>query len=69
MGSGHFANEDNKKAAYFKFLRIIDESNNITFPQDNLLQYFTDSPKCYTIGELKGAGHAFQYGGPGGNCG
>ncbi|GLT69009.1 hypothetical protein SLA2020_411950 [Shorea laevis] len=34
MGSGHFA-EDSTKAAYFKFLRVVDESNNMAYPQAN----------------------------------
>ena len=69
MGNGHFADEDFKKAAYFRFLRTIDESNNLVLTDDSLLQYFTDSPKCYTIGALELEEHAFQYGGPGGHCG
>jgi hypothetical protein len=69
MGNGHFADEGFKKAAYFRFLRTIDESNNLVLTDDSLLQYLTESPKCYTTGALEQEEHAFQYGGPGGKCG
>ncbi|GLT69008.1 hypothetical protein SLA2020_411940 [Shorea laevis] len=70
MGSGHFAEEDFTMAAYVIFLRVVDESNNMVNPQEDLMQYFTDAPKCYTIGGLNWKDStAFLYGGPGGNCG
>ncbi|GLT69007.1 hypothetical protein SLA2020_411930 [Shorea laevis] len=73
MGSGHFAEEGFKKAAYLRDIHVVDESNNMVFPEENLLHYFTDNPKCYSIAALdvkdEGIHHAFSYGGPGGSCG
>jgi hypothetical protein len=66
----HFAEEGYKKATYFRDIQIIDESNNMVFPEENLLHYLTDSPKCYSIATFDaedGAYNAFLYGGPGGN--
>ncbi|XP_059441990.1 protein neprosin-like [Corylus avellana] len=70
MGNGHFAEEGYEKAAYFRDIQIIDESNKMVFPVENLLHFFTDSPKCYSIAafDTRQAHHAFLYGGPGGSC-
>jgi hypothetical protein len=43
MGNGHFAEEGYEKAAYFHDIQIIDESNNMVFPEDNFLIYCTFS--------------------------
>ena len=69
MGNGHFAEEGYEKAAYFHDIQIIDESNNMVFPEDNLLHFFTDNPKCYSTDTFDDREHAFLYGGPGGSCG
>lgn len=68
MGSGHFAEEGFREAAYIRDYQIIDESNQLQFPDENVLQYLTDSPHCYHICPLKGLDRAFLYGGPGGYC-
>ncbi|XP_062145854.1 protein neprosin-like [Alnus glutinosa] len=71
MGSGHFAEDGFRKAANFESIQIVDESKDMVSPDENLLHFFTDNPKCYSIAPLDTheIHHAFLYGGPGGNCG
>jgi hypothetical protein len=71
MGSGHFAEDGFRKAANFESIQIVDESNDMVSPDENLLHFFTDNPKCYSIAPLDTheIHHAFLYGGTGGNCG
>lgn len=68
MGSGHFASEDFRKAAYIRDIQTIDNSSNFNYPDDDLLQYIPMSPNCYSVEPLEGMDHALLYGGPGGNC-
>ncbi|CAH2071551.1 unnamed protein product [Thlaspi arvense] len=68
MRSGHFADEEFKKASYFKNIMIVDEANTLREPQG--IFPFASNDKCYSI--KVGAsgtswGSHFFYGGPGQN--
>ncbi|QHO20446.1 hypothetical protein HN51_062797 [Arachis hypogaea] len=67
MGSGHFAEEGFRKAAYFRNLQVVDWDNNL-LPLSNIHQ-LADHSNCYDIRE--GTNHVwgtyFYYGGPGRN--
>ncbi|AES71480.1 carboxyl-terminal peptidase [Medicago truncatula] len=67
MGSGHFAEEGFKKAAYFRNLQVIDWDNNL-LPLANI-QHLADHSSCYNIkqGNNNVWGTYFYYGGPGRN--
>ncbi|KAK1279418.1 hypothetical protein QJS04_geneDACA002771 [Acorus gramineus] len=67
MGSGHFAREGFRRAAYFRNLQVVDWDNNLV-PVPNL-RVLADHPNCYDIrGGAGGAwGTFFYYGGPGRN--
>ena len=67
MGSGHFADEGFRKAAYFRNLQAVDWDNNL-IPLSNL-QLLADHPSCYNIkqGRNNVWGNYFYYGGPGRN--
>ncbi|CAO2819042.1 unnamed protein product [Amaranthus hypochondriacus] len=67
MGSGHFADEGFRKAAYFRNLQAVDWDNNL-IPLSNL-QLLADHPNCYNIkqGRNNVWGNYFYYGGPGRN--
>ncbi|KAL5076413.1 hypothetical protein RYX36_015397 [Vicia faba] len=67
MGSGHFAEEGFKKAAYFRNLEVIDWDNNL-LPLANIHQ-LADHSSCYDIrqGNSNAWGTYFYYGGPGRN--
>ncbi|XP_015937790.1 uncharacterized protein LOC107463505 [Arachis duranensis] len=67
MGSGHFAGEGFRKAAYFRNLQIVDWDNNL-LPLSNIHQ-LADHSNCYDIrqGSNNVWGHYFYYGGPGRN--
>ncbi|KAK3439351.1 hypothetical protein EUGRSUZ_C04197 [Eucalyptus grandis] len=65
MGSGHFAEENYGKAAYFQQLQVVNGDNYLV-PVQNA-QTYEDDPNCY---DLQGGidpnwGTAFFYGGPG----
>jgi hypothetical protein len=68
--SGHFAEDGFTKAANIVYLQVLDESNKLVPPEENLLHFFTDNPKCYTIApfDTHDVHPAILYGGPGGNC-
>ena len=66
MGSGHFAEEGFKKAAYINNLQFLDAELNHHNLQWNQLARIVTTPKCYTL-EPFGSNGIF-YGGPGGNC-
>jgi len=68
MGSGHFAEEDYGKAAYFKNLQVV-KSDNSFYPLSEDPKYIADKPNCYNIkgGSSKDWGKYFYYGGPGRN--
>ncbi|CAL0306803.1 unnamed protein product [Lupinus luteus] len=67
MGSGHFAEEGFRKAAYFRNLQVIDWDNNL-IPLPNIHQKVEHS-NCYDIRAWKDNvwGTYFYYGGPGRN--
>ncbi|KAI5407125.1 hypothetical protein KIW84_053398 [Lathyrus oleraceus] len=67
MGSGHFAEEGFRKAAYFRNLQVIDWDNNL-LPLANIHQ-LADHSSCYDIkqGNSNAWGTYFYYGGPGRN--
>ncbi|KAA3459688.1 carboxyl-terminal peptidase [Gossypium australe] len=67
MGSGHFAEEGFRKAAYFRNLQTVDWDNNLV-PLTNI-HLKADRANCYDI--RQGRNHVwgtyFYYGGPGRN--
>ncbi|KAK9747875.1 hypothetical protein RND81_02G020700 [Saponaria officinalis] len=67
MGSGHFADEGFKRAAYFRNLQVVDWDNNL-IPLSNV-RLLADHPNCYDIRQGKNNvwGDYFYYGGPGRN--
>ncbi|XP_061360388.1 protein neprosin-like [Gastrolobium bilobum] len=67
MGSGHFAEEGFRKAAYFRNLQVVDWDNNL-LPLSNIHQ-LADHSNCYDIMEGRNNvwGTYFYYGGPGRN--
>ncbi|XP_057419937.1 uncharacterized protein LOC130714086 [Lotus japonicus] len=67
MGSGHFAEEGFRKAAYFRNLQVVDWDNNL-LPLSNMHQ-LADHSNCYDIREGRNNvwGTYFYYGGPGRN--
>ncbi|KAL9326534.1 hypothetical protein ACSQ67_007179 [Phaseolus vulgaris] len=67
MGSGHFAEEGFRKAAYFRNLQVVDWDNNL-LPLSNIHQ-LADHSNCYDIrvGSNNVWGTYFYYGGPGRN--
>ncbi|KAJ1439089.1 hypothetical protein SESBI_02873 [Sesbania bispinosa] len=67
MGSGHFAEEGFRKAAYFRNLQVVDWDNNL-LPLSNIHQ-LADHSNCYDIREGRNNvwGTYFYYGGPGRN--
>ncbi|KAI4336190.1 hypothetical protein L6164_014746 [Bauhinia variegata] len=67
MGSGHFAEEGFRKAAYFRNLQVVDWDNNL-LPLSNIHQ-LADHSNCYDIrqGRNNVWGTYFYYGGPGRN--
>ncbi|XP_003602581.3 uncharacterized protein [Medicago truncatula] len=62
MGSGHYAEEGNGKAAYINDIQVLDSNNKVIVSPD--LKYFVESPNCYTIHK---DGKYLYYGGPGRN--
>ncbi|KAJ4972932.1 hypothetical protein NE237_006106 [Protea cynaroides] len=67
MGSGHFAGEGFRKAAYFRNLQVVDWDNNLLPPSN--IRIVADHPNCYDIrgGFNNVWGNYFYYGGPGRN--
>ncbi|XP_028769949.1 uncharacterized protein LOC114727407 [Neltuma alba] len=67
MGSGNFAEEGYRKAAYFRNLQVVDWDNSL-LPLSNIHQ-LADHSNCYNIrlGTNKVWGTYFYYGGPGRN--
>ncbi|KAH9720342.1 hypothetical protein KPL70_006057 [Citrus sinensis] len=67
MGSGHFAGEGFRRAAYFRNLQVVDWDNNL-LPLTNL-HLLADHSNCYDIrqGRNNVWGTYFYYGGPGRN--
>ncbi|XP_010518018.1 PREDICTED: uncharacterized protein LOC104793364 isoform X1 [Camelina sativa] len=69
MGSGHFAEEGFKKAAYFNCIEYIDKSNNPITPFAQNLEAIITRPECYNlkVGSSRRWGAYIFYGGPGHN--
>ena len=67
MGSGHFAGEGFRRAAYFRNLQLVDADNSLLPPPN--LRLLADHPLCYDIlgGSNSVWGKFFYYGGPGRN--
>ncbi|PKA55160.1 hypothetical protein AXF42_Ash003797 [Apostasia shenzhenica] len=67
MGSGRFAGEGFRRAAYFRNLEVVDWGNSL-IPLSNL-HILADHPTCYDIRGGVNAiwGNYFYYGGPGRN--
>ncbi|XP_074316248.1 protein neprosin-like [Silene latifolia] len=67
MGSGHFADQGFKRAAYFRNLQVVDWDNNL-LPL-SYVRLLADHPNCYDIrqGRNNVWGNYFYYGGPGRN--
>ncbi|XP_020227142.1 uncharacterized protein LOC109808517 [Cajanus cajan] len=67
MGSGHFAEEGFRKAAYFRNLQVVDWDNNL-IPLRNI-HHLADHSNCYNIRQGTNTvwGTYFYYGGPGRN--
>jgi len=61
MGSGHFSEEGERKAAYIKHVQFIDESGLLYTPKNVYL--IEDKSNCYNIA---GSTDTFYFGGPGG---
>ncbi|KAK1300362.1 hypothetical protein QJS10_CPB13g00151 [Acorus calamus] len=71
MGSGHFANLGDGKAAFFKEAEVIYMPGGGFTPIDHPPEQspYQDSPKCYTVTapqKVSNVGYHFNYGGPGG---
>ncbi|WOK99894.1 hypothetical protein Cni_G08606 [Canna indica] len=68
MGSGHFASEDFKRAAYFRNVGVITSSERPEYGLHDL-PVLAEKPNCYDIRAVKGHdwGTYFYYGGPGKN--
>ncbi|KAM3364534.1 hypothetical protein ACQJBY_014716 [Aegilops geniculata] len=70
MGSGHFPEEGQRKAAYFKNIKLFDSKANVYDPS-GLVRLVT-RPACYKVSEVlhpKKDGYMFYYGGPAGCIG
>ncbi|GAA0138484.1 hypothetical protein LIER_00223 [Lithospermum erythrorhizon] len=67
MGSGHFAEEGDGKASFFRNLQVVDEGNSLVPPQN--IKLSAQHPNCYDIkqGFSQNYGNYFNYGGPGKN--
>ncbi|KAG2326143.1 hypothetical protein Bca52824_008871 [Brassica carinata] len=69
MGSGHFAEEGNKKASYLRNLKIVSDTNFMREPKG--VYTSTTNGNCYNIKAGPNGtswGVNFYYGGPGLNA-
>ncbi|XP_056843434.1 uncharacterized protein LOC108836396 [Raphanus sativus] len=69
MGSGHFAEEDNKKASYFRNLMIVSDTNVMREPKE--VHPIVTNANCYNIKAGRSGtswGIYFYHGGPGRNA-
>uniref|UniRef100_A0A0D9XER3 Neprosin PEP catalytic domain-containing protein n=1 Tax=Leersia perrieri TaxID=77586 RepID=A0A0D9XER3_9ORYZ len=69
MGSGHFPQEGDKRAAYFQQIKIFNSKGHAERPLLSALDRSVDRPDCYkasTIYIFKKGSYMFYYGGPGG---
>lgn len=63
MGSGHYPNEGEGKAATFYGIQVVDRNGNMYDFKDNP-KVFQDKSECYRVSEFKDK--SFFYGGPAG---
>ncbi|VVB11955.1 unnamed protein product [Arabis nemorensis] len=71
MGSGHYAQEGFRKAAYINGIKVIDHVSRKFFsPTTAAIQTYANNPGCYNVETKSGTGEfwsrAVFYGGPGG---
>ncbi|KAL6844847.1 hypothetical protein ACP4OV_025506 [Aristida adscensionis] len=72
MGSGHFPEEDDKKSAYFKHIKLIDSKGHAVDPITTHMISVVDRPDCYNetgVLVIIHKGYMFYYGGPPGCIG
>jgi hypothetical protein len=68
MGSGHFASEGFRRAAFVKNCQVINENNTYVTPEDNFkLNHASTNLTLYTIDKFQvdTPGLSMYYGGPG----
>uniref|UniRef100_A0ACD5Z567 Uncharacterized protein n=1 Tax=Avena sativa TaxID=4498 RepID=A0ACD5Z567_AVESA len=67
MGSGHFASEGYKKAAFMKNIQIVDENNKLVTPNNNKAHPGSSVLSKYTVDGYRVDNHGLHvyYGGPG----
>ncbi|VVB01398.1 unnamed protein product [Arabis nemorensis] len=71
MGSGHFAQEGFRKAAYINGLKVTDHVfRKVVSPTTAAIQTYANSPECYNVETKSPTGEFWSryvfYGGPGG---
>ncbi|XP_006661340.1 uncharacterized protein LOC102717464 [Oryza brachyantha] len=72
MGSGHFAEEGDRRAAYFKNMKLFDSKGHAQDPVPSSLECMADRLECYDRSLVYLAvkdGYLFYYGGPAGCVG
>uniref|UniRef100_A0ACD5ZEM8 Uncharacterized protein n=2 Tax=Avena sativa TaxID=4498 RepID=A0ACD5ZEM8_AVESA len=73
MGSGHFPDdEDAKRSAYFKHIKMYDSKGHAWEPLTTLMFYLANKPDCYRASEYLRdfkKDYTFYYGGPSGCVG
>jgi hypothetical protein len=74
MGSGLFPDKSYIHACYFRYISYQNKDRKKATPAEDLTRKILNAPaKCYAIDyyeyDGKEAGHALEFGGPGGYCG
>ncbi|KAF7072969.1 hypothetical protein CFC21_078031 [Triticum aestivum] len=67
MGSGHFPVEGERKAAYFKNMKIFDSNASAHDPIPSIMVPLMNRPDCYKLGDIPLGvkdSYLFYYGGP-----
>uniref|UniRef100_A0A8I7BER0 Neprosin PEP catalytic domain-containing protein n=2 Tax=Hordeum vulgare subsp. vulgare TaxID=112509 RepID=A0A8I7BER0_HORVV len=67
MGSGHFPKEGDRKAAYFKNMKIFDSNAIAHDPSPSIMIPWMNRPDCYKVGDIPLGvkdSYLFYYGGP-----
>ncbi|XP_057434713.1 uncharacterized protein LOC130727565 [Lotus japonicus] len=71
MGSGNFPDKNIIHSCYFKFVSFKDQNQQFQLPGKQIMEAYSDRPKCYGaqyLGFQEGVGTILQFGGPGGYC-